>query len=382
MEDVRERFVEIFGKRPRVFRAPGRVNLIGEHTDYNDGFVMPFAIDRESQAAAVVRDDTRFIIHALDLGESHEFDLGEEPVKRRGNWRDYAEGTARSLLDDFDLKCGVDLAFTSNVPVGAGLSSSAAIEVSIGSAILGVNGIHADPRKLAFAAQKAEHEFVGIRSGIMDQFTSALACRGNALFLDCRSLETVDIPVDIDGAMIAVCDTKVKHELASTEYNTRREECEEAVKLIAKKNPSVRSLRDVDVAEFEGLSETLPPTIRKRAKHVITENARTVEAADALRERRALQMGELMFASHESLRHDYEVSCDELDVLVDTAMQIDGIFGSRMTGGGFGGCTVTLLKVEAWEGFQQRTAEKFSGVFGYAPDIYVFEASAGASELT
>jgi galactokinase len=341
--ELREKFQEIYGRKPRVFRAPGRVNLIGEHTDYNEGFVLPFAIDRETLVAGAVRSDTRITTFALDIDEIFSFDLRYEAVKRRGNWQDYVEGTARCLTKNFKLEKGADLVFSSTVPIGAGLSSSAALEVSIGCALLALNEIEMDRKKLAFAAQEAEHEFVGIRSGIMDQFASVLCRKDHALLLDCRSLETKQIPLKIIDALIAVCDTRVKHKLASSEYNTRRRECETGVEILKEELPEINSLRDVGIKDFIKFQNLLPEIILKRCWHVITENERTLEAAENLEKDDLEKVGELMFASHESLRDDYEVSCAELDKLVEIARETNGVFGARMTGGGFGGCTVNLL---------------------------------------
>lgn len=378
-EFVAREFSRIFGGEFRLFRAPGRVNLIGEHTDYNEGFVLPFAIDRETVVAARLRNDLKVNVHALDVGELATFDL-HEPAKKHGNWIDYVEGTARSLYERFNLKHGADIVFSSSVPIGGGLSSSAALEVSIGFALLSLNRIEYDKKDLAFAAQRAEHEYVGIRSGIMDQFTSVFAKVGHALLLDCRSLEIDFIPLEFDDAVIAVCDTGVKHELASSEYNKRREECEKGVDLLSKDLPGIKSLRDVSADDFLRYAEILPETIRKRCRHVISENGRTVEAAELLKTGDVSAAGKLMFQSHRSLRDDYEVSSPELDVLVDAAAECEGVFGARMTGGGFGGCTVNLLSSGSFENFTETIKREYSKTFGFEPSIYIFQAADGASE--
>lgn len=381
IEELKRRFVELYGRDPRVFRAPGRVNLIGEHTDYNEGFVLPFAIDREALVAGAAREDTTVRIHAIDLDESFEFDLSREPAKKRPRWADYVEGTVRFLQREFKLRNGADLALTSSVPIGAGLSSSAAIEVSTGYAMLRLNKVEVDERKLAFAAQSAEHEFVGIRSGIMDQFASVLSRSDHALLLDCRSLEVRYIPLKIEDTLIAVCDTKVKHELASSAYNNRRAACEEGVAILKEKLSGIQSLRDVEIDELAAQSGTMPVDIYRRCRHVVTENARTLLAAEFLQQGNVDAVGELMFRSHESLRDDYEVSCRELDTLVDIARGIDGVLGARMTGGGFGGCTVNLVREEAWEEFRSKVSSEYAVTIGFEPDIYLFEAVGGASEL-
>lgn len=379
---LRKEFREIYNREPRIFRAPGRVNLIGEHTDYNEGFVLPFAIDRETLVAGAKREDTKINVHALDVGENFAFDLRDgEAVKRRGNWIDYVEGAARCVNDAFNLTTGADLIFSSDVPIGAGLSSSAALEVSVGYALVALNEIEIDPKKLAFAAQRAEHEFVGVRSGIMDQFASVFSEKNHALLLDCRSLEIEQIPLELKDATIAVCDSRVKHELASGAYNERRRECEMAVEILRTKLPQIESLRDVDEQLFAANQTLLPETIKRRARHVVTENQRTIEAANALRKNDFARVGQLMLDSHESLRDDYEVSCTELDFLVEISRKIKGVFGARMTGGGFGGCTVNLLKRDAVEVFQNQIVRSYTEKFDFAPEVYFFRASDGASEI-
>jgi galactokinase len=381
IKEVTTAFERQFDGSPRTFAAPGRVNLIGEHTDYNDGFVMPFAIDRDTLTAAIARDTGVLNVIALDLNERVKIDLNAPAAERQGTWVDYVEGTARSVADRFKLSIGADLVFTSNVPIGAGLSSSAAIEVSIGFALLSLAGIDIDREKLAFAAQYAENEYVGTRSGIMDQFTSVFGKAGHAMLLDCRSLEREHIPLSIKGACLVVCNTRVKHELASSEYNLRREECEEGVKLLTKKKADIKSLRDVTETDLERYGCDLPETMARRCRHVVTENVRTLAAADALRLGDAAEVGRLMFDSHRSLRDDYEVSCPELDNLVSAASRVDGVFGARMTGGGFGGCTVNLIRSDVYEDFIACVTREYSARFDAEPEIYAFVAADGASEL-
>lgn len=379
---LKSEFMTRFNDEPRIFRAPGRVNLIGEHTDYNDGFVMPFAIDRDTLAAARARDDSTINAVALDLGKTATIDLDTPAIKRRGTWLDYVEGTARALQKRFGLSGGADIILSSTVPIGAGLSSSAALEMAIGLALLSVSGIDIDREKLALAGQFAEHEFVGTRSGIMDQFASVFCQEGNAMLLDCRSLEKKQIPIEIADTMIVVCDSKVKHSLASSEYNKRREECEEGVRLLKEEIPGIRALRDVSSLDLERLDNILPEPIRRRCRHVVTENERTLTAADAFEKNEVETAGRLMFESHRSLRDDYEVSCPELDSLVEIASGVAGVYGARMTGGGFGGCTVNLLDRGAFENFKESTVREYSSRFSIEPDIYVFHPADGASEVT
>jgi galactokinase len=308
--------------------------------------------------------------------------LRGEAVKRRGNWIDYVEGTLRCLTNRFPLNIGADLIFSTTVPIGAGLSSSAALEISTGFALLSLNDVEIQRKKLAFAAHEAEHEFVGIRSGIMDQFASVLCKKNHALLLDCRSLETKQIPLEIGDAVIAVCDTKVKHKLASSEYNTRRSECETGVEILSEKLPGIKSLRDVSEKDFEKFQNLLPENIKKRCRHVINENVRTLAAAESLQKNDLENVGKLMFLSHESLRDEYEVSSIELDTLVEIARNARCVFGARMTGGGFGGCTVNLLKRESFGEFQKLINQKYSETFNFEPEIYLFKASNGAGEIT
>lgn len=383
IEHLTASFESRFGGAPRIFRAPGRVNLIGEHTDYNDGFVMPFAIDRSSFVAANARDDSKINAYALDLDESATIDLDAEPIKQRGDWVDYVEGTARCITERIGRVGGADIVFSSNVPIGAGLSSSAAIEMSIGIALIELYDLDRDRKELAFAAQQVEHEFVGVRSGIMDQFASAFGKKGNAMLLDCRSLEIDYIPVDMGPTAVAVIDTKVKHSLkAGSEYNTRRQECEEGVAILQKRRPGIKSLRDVTLDDLEQYGSDLSDVVRRRCLHVVTENARTTDAAKAFAQGDSAEAGRLMIESHRSLRDDYEVSCAELDFLVDTALAVTGVYGARMTGGGFGGCTVNVIDRESVEELKAETTRKYAEKFGFEPDFYLFQAADGASEVT
>ncbi len=374
-------FRQLYSTEPRLFRAPGRVNLIGEHTDYNDGFVLPVAIDRATIVAAAARSDRRIRVYSAEKKESVEFDLDHAGTKQRGIWQDYVEGVAQALLASGEQLCGADLALTSNVPDGAGLSSSAALEMSVGFALLSLSGAGVDRVRLALAGQRAEHEYVGTKSGIMDQFISAMGEKNHALLIDCRTLQATAIPFDTSRAEIVICNTGVKHKLASSAYNQRRSECEQAVELLRAKLPDIQALRDVSVGDFEKYKELLPEVIRKRCRHVVTEDARTLHAVEALRADDLPRMGQLMYESHASLRDDYEVSCAELDALVEAAKSIEGVFGARMTGGGFGGCTINLVEREVVAEFRKRIAGSYNEKFGREPEIYVSEASDGASEI-
>ena len=374
------RFLKLYGAEPRVYRAPGRVNLIGEHTDYNDGFVMPMGIDVATWVAVAPREDRRVVLRSENFEENAEFVLDEKDPESRKHWSDYPRGVAHMLQQAGHRLVGVNILLHGEVPVGSGLSSSAALEVSTGYALLDCAGIEIDRLQLALACQRAENEFVGVRSGLMDQFASCFAEQDHALMLDCRSLnyEKLSLPVD---DKIVVCNTMVKHELSGGEYNQRRAECEAGVRLLTGEYSGVRSLRDVELPQLEAARDKFPETIFKRCRHVITENARVVTAAAALRATDWSKFGELMFESHRSLRDDYEVSCKELDLMVEFAKKIDGVFGARMTGGGFGGCTVNLVKNESVDEFKKIIARDYEKATGLSPEIYVCSASQGAERV-
>jgi galactokinase len=380
---VRRAFGEVYrGAEPRLFSAPGRVNLIGEHTDYNDGFVLPMAIDREVVVAAKANDTRSVRVHSLNINQTAEFDLDNPGPKLRGLWIDYVEGMAQSLIQSGKALAGADMLLLSDVPSGAGLSSSAALEISTGLALIEISNAGLDKVELALAGQRAEHVYVGTMCGIMDQLVAACAEEGHALLVDCRSLEMTQIPIDTTETVIAICDTGVKHELASSEYNTRRMECERGVEILKSVLPEIRALRDVSVEEFERHKGLLPEPVRSRCRHVVTENARTLAAAAALNRSDFEELGRLMRASHESLRVDYEVSCAELDVMVEIASAVRGVYGARMTGGGFGGSTVNLVRKDAVKEFQAEVFAGYNKRTGKLPTIYISEPGAGAREIT
>jgi galactokinase len=374
-------FRELYGSEPRLFRAPGRVNLIGEHTDYNEGFVLPMAIHRGTTVAAGKRADRIVRVHSVNMRESAQFDLDRPGPTQRGIWLDYVEGVAQALVSLGLSISGADLVITSDVSIGGGLSSSAALEISVATALVALSDVMVDKVQLALAGQKAEHTYVGAKTGIMDQFIATLAKADHALLIDCRTLEGTLVPLNLSGTTVVVCDTRVRHALASSEYNQRRAECERGVELLRSVVPGIRALRDVDIDAFKGKEHLLPGPIRRRCRHVITENARTLRATQALESGNAAEMGRLMTASHESLRDDYEVSCRELDVAVESALSVPGVFGARMTGGGFGGCTVNLVRREALEAFQDHVTREYTRKVGLAPTIFPAEASDGAGEV-
>src|SRR5215471_8096408 len=370
-EDLRKEFRSLYGETCRVYRAPGRINLIGEHTDYNDGFVMPAAIQFYCWIAIASTNDRSIEVHSTNLNQHRTFHL--DRPQRQGDWSDYVQGVAVILEQSGIRLPGAKIVISSEVPMGSGLSSSAALEVAVGFALLETQRATRNRRQLALACQRAENEFVGARCGIMDQFVACHARAGHLLMLDCRALEHRFLRLPENVRMV-ICNTMVKHANAAGGYNTRRAECEEGVRLLKKKFPAVLSLRDLTLADLEGAKELLPPVIQKRSGHVVSENQRVLATADALENGDLNKVGELMAESHRSLRDDYQVSSPELDLMVELANQIPGTYGSRMTGGGFGGCTVNLLAAEAVPEFQNRIATTYKARTGIVPEIYVSTA--------
>ena len=378
---IRADFQRLYNRAPRLFRAPGRVNLIGEHTDYNGGFVLPMAIEYATTVAAARREDRKIRVRSLNLNRESEIDLDAPEQKLRGSWIDYIEGVARILERENGKLRGADLLISSDVPTGAGLSSSAALEISVGLALSEISGRTIDRVKLALIGQAAEHEFVGAKVGIMDQFVSALGKKEHALLIDCRELKAEQIPFVAEDAAIVICDTKVKHKLSGSEYNTRREECEKGVAILKRFLPQITQLRDVSVEEFETYKTYLPEIIQKRCRHVVTENERTLKAANALQKSDFEEFGRLMWLSHASLKNDYEVSCKELDLLVEIARNSKGVLGARMTGGGFGGSTVNLVKRENLSEFVEKISLEYEMETNIKPSVYVSGAAGGAEEI-
>lgn len=383
LKDVAAAFAEHFGRSPAgIARAPGRVNLIGEHTDYNDGFVLPMAIEHEVRVAFAPREDRSVRVHALDLGEEATFDLGElaglapeDGPRDEAGWVEYPRGVAWALLEDGADLAGMDAVFSGDVPRGAGLSSSAALELAFARAFAAASDLAWEPKRMAKLCQRAENAWVGVQSGIMDQLVSACGRAGNAVLIDCRSLDLESVPLPA-GTRIVVLDTSTRRGLVGSAYNERRVQCEQAAEALG-----VDALRDVDTTTFEAKADHLDETVRRRARHVVTENARTREAALAMRRGDATRLGELMDASHESLREDFEVSSDALDAIVDCARRHPGCFGARMTGAGFGGCAVALVADSDVDSFVGSVALCYRQATGHEARIYVTEPNAGAGLL-
>lgn len=371
---VIEAFEERFGLSPTLIaRAPGRVNLIGEHTDYNDGFVLPMAIERAVWIALRPRDDRRVSLRSLDFDEMAEFDLGALG-RESGGWAEYVRGIGWSLeRAGHALTRGWEGIVAGDVPLGAGLSSSAALELAAARAFAGASGIPWDPAAMARLAQRAENEWVGVNCGIMDQMISAAGVRGHCLLIDCRSLATRAVPLPPSTAVV-ILDTGTRRGLVHSAYNERRAQCEVAAALFG-----VPALRDVDVETFEQRARELDPDTRRRARHVVTENARTLRAAGALERGDAAEVGWLMDESHRSLRDDFEVSREELDTIVTLARSQPGCHGARMTGAGFGGCAVALVDADAAARIARDVTHRYTAAFGISPSAYVTAAVDGAT---
>jgi len=367
---------ERYGVRPAlVVAAPGRVNLIGEHTDYNEGFVLPVAIDRHVLVAATPRVDRLVRVYAADFDETAEFSLDAIEKDSVHSWSNYERGVAWVLQDaGYELR-GADLAITGDVPIGSGLSSSAAIELATATAFQALADLSLDGVERALLCQRAENEFVGMRCGIMDQFVISLGEPSHALLIDCRSLDYRPIPLP-GGCSVVVCDTNKRRGLVDSEYNRRREECERGAALLG-----VAALRDVTPEAFAARADELDPLTHRRCRHVVTENQRVLDSVAALERGDLVRFGELMVASHASLRNDYEVSCFELDVMVEAALKRPGVLGSRMTGAGFGGCTVSLVEDGAVDVFVREVPAEYRERTGLDPEVYVCRAVRGAHRV-
>jgi galactokinase len=376
-EMLTARFREMFGASPRIFRAPGRVNVIGEHTDYNDGFVMPAAIEFYTWVAVAKRADRILQAYSDHFDEKVTLSLDALAGPPRRHWSDFIRGVAAVFQSAGYKLPGANLVIHGEVPLGAGLSSSASLEVATALALISLSEIEVPRLELVKLCQKAEHEYVGTLCGIMDQFIAVFGAAGHALMLDCRSLEYQLLPIPQDVRMV-VCNSMVRHELASGEYNRRRADCEEGVKLLRPHLPGIRALRDVRVGDLEAWKQVLPPTVYRRCRHIVTENQRVLAAAKALQSGDAGRFGQLMYQSHASLRDDYQVSCRELDLLVHLASSRSGVYGARMTGGGFGGCTVNLLRADASASFKEDIAEAYRAATSIIPEVYVCEPAQGA----
>lgn len=376
-------FNELFGTAPTmVASSPGRVNVIGEHTDYNDGFVMPIAVGMRLWIAFRKRDDELVRIHSVEMDGHDEFTLSDAERMMRSEeaqWSNYIRGVAWALRREGIKLCGMDACIASDIPIGAGLSSSAAIETACAIAMLHEELERFDRTWLARLCQMAENEFVGVRCGIMDQMICLHGVEGHAMLLDCRHLTFEHVRVSHPQYTFLIADTAKGRELASSEYNIRRQQCEEGVKLLSELlHRHLKALRDVSLAEFEGVEHMLPNVIRRRCRHVITENERVHAFKTSFESGNVAEAGNLMNQSHESLRNDYEVSCFELDIMVELLRSHDGVIGARLTGAGFGGCVIALARREGIEDVIESVRERYAAMTGLQPSLYPCEPSYGA----
>ena len=369
---VTEAFEERFGGRPAlVVRAPGRVNLIGEHTDYNDGFCLPMAIDRATWIALRPHEG-EVSVHALDMDDAFTFPLDALP-RDGASWIRYVTGVAWALQENGYSLSGWEGVLSGNVPIGSGLSSSAALEMAVARAFAAVSGFAWEPSRMAQIAQQTENRWLGLKSGIMDQLISANGLAGHALLMDCRSLALTPVPLP-GGTAVVVMDTKTPRGLVNSAYNERRAECERAAATLG-----VVALRDAGPADLARATDRLEPVIFRRARHVITENGRTLAAAEAMRAGDAVELGRLMNASHDSLRHDYEVTSDTLDTMVESARRQPGCLGARMTGAGFGGCAIALVRTAAVVPLMAAVSGEYEQRTGLTPELFMAQPAAGAS---
>jgi galactokinase len=365
---------------PEIFAAPGRVNLIGEHTDYAEGFAMPAAIDFAVLAAISPRKDGLTVIYAENFGEEYSCPADKLPASASGRWSDYPLGVLSILASEGYTIPPLSLSLWGDVPPGSGLSSSAAIEVATAIAVAGLLGISIPGPKLARLCQRAENEFVGANSGIMDQFISANGKENHALLLDCRDLSFRLAPIPPDIALV-IANTMVKHSVAGDGYTTRRAEVEEACRILATHRPEIKFLRDATLTDLELWGHEIPPNALKRARHVITENLRTVAAADALLRQDMPTLGRLMHEAHISYSKDFEASCVEADTMVDLAQDLPGLIGARLTGGGFGGCTINVVEREHAAEFAKILKERYKNATQIDPEIHICHASDGAHRI-
>lgn len=377
-ESVFNRFSNLFNSSPLIVRAPGRVNLIGEHTDYNEGFVLPASIDKEIIFAIAINNDNVFRFHAFDFNETYTFKSINPEVK---GWQVYLHGVLAQFEKERVKIPGIDCVFGGNIPVGSGLSSSAALECGFAYGLNILLETNFSPYKLITMAQKAEHEYAGVMCGIMDQFASISGKKDHVFRLDCRSHDFSYYPFAMDNYIIALVNSKVTHELASSEYNIRRKECEEGVAILNEKNSCIISLRDTNPDELLKYKSLFNQVTYNRCCYVVKENIRVLDACGALEKKDMQRFGSLMYDSHAGLKDEYEVSCPELDILVDITKQMSYVLGARMMGGGFGGCTINLIKSDHKDKFQHEITEQYTRCTGLIPNIYFVKLSDGARSL-
>lgn len=374
---IAQEFEHRFDQDYKLIKSPGRVNLIGEHTDYNDGFVLPAAVEQSICLAMNVSDTSKCHFYAVDKNEVYETDLSKGIQKSEKGWPNYLLGVVDQLQKKGYQVKGFNCVFGGNVPIGAGMASSAALEGGVLYGLAEIHGWEIPPIEMARIAQKAENDFVGVQCGIMDQFASLNGQKGYALKLDCRSLDYEYFPFCQNGVRLVLCDTQIRRELAASEYNIRRQQCEQGVEILKQWDDSITSLRDVELKTLLSHEDDMEPEIFKRCKYVVEENKRVVKACEDLHEGDLDSFGQRMYKSHLGLQLEYEVSCKELDLLVDIARNVDGVFGARMMGGGFGGCTINLVEEEEAEAFAETIREQYYNEIGQEIKIYQTKASGG-----
>ncbi len=378
---IKKKFKELFNEEPLIVRSPGRVNLIGEHTDYNYGFVLPAAIDMAVYFGISSRSDKLCTLFASDMNESYEFSLDKLLYSDRV-WPNYLIGIVDQLIKRGYKLSGFNCVFGGNIPIGAGLSSSAAIEAGLAFALNHLFNLGIDKLELVKISQKAENEFVGVNCGIMDQYINLYGEDSKALRIDCRSLEHEYFPFDYKNISIVLFNSNVSHSLASSEYNQRRKECSIGVDIIKREVHEVESLRDVSAGLLNEFQNKIDPTIYRRCKYVIEENTRLLKACDALKIHDLNTFGSLMYQTHKGLSNDYEVSCKELDYLVDLTLNIPKVYGARMMGGGFGGCTINLIENEAIDEVSKYVTENYKNKFNLQANTYITKISGGTNIIS
>jgi galactokinase len=377
---IAQKFKELYNHRPRLFRAPGRINLIGEHTDYNEGYVLPAAIDKSVVIAIGRNNSELYRFYAYDLEQSFETDVNSLRFTQL-NWPNYLMGVIDQLNKRGHLFGGFDCVLGSDIPIGAGLSSSAAIESGLAVALNDLFDLKESRLDLVKLSQKAENEFVGVNCGIMDQFASIFGKKDYVFRLDCRSLDYTYFPLELGATGILLIDTRVKHELASSEYNTRRKECEKGVRIIASDHQEIKSLRDVPLPLLQKYKEKLDPEVFKRCDYVVSENERVLKACEDLSDKKIKDFGAKMYETHRGLQKDYQVTCPELDFLVDLTVNREEVYGSRMMGGGFGGCTINLVEISGIADLKKEITSAYRDKFGIEPAFYEVAIKDGATEI-
>ncbi len=380
---VRTAFESQYHEEPLLIRSPGRVNLIGEHTDYNEGFVLPAAIDKVIVFGLVKNNTSKVRIFSVDMKQSFEFDIRAEKFEKSNlHWPNYIMGAVEQLLKAGHDVGGFDCAFGGNIPIGAGLSSSAAVEGGLLFGLTQLFDLDVDRLTMVKMGVRTENDFVGVNCGIMDQFINIFGEDHQVIKLDCRSLDFELVPFERDDVRVVLCDTQVRRELASSEYNVRRKQCEDGVKLLKKYDSGINSLRDVTVELLQEHKDEFDPVIYKRCKYVVEENNRVLAACDDLSRNDFKSFGKRMFQSHDGLSNEYEVSCKELDILVEESRKMEGVLGSRMMGAGFGGCTINIVEEKHLDTFEKQIQKEYKERTGNSIKVYKTSIDAGTEVVT